>query len=255
MSVFRKLTWLLVLSSLPSCSQGFLDPVELDRTSLGSGLMAYYTFDDGEGMALADHSGNKRTGNLSGGQWIGDGMFAGALHLSGGANDHGDVPSFPDATENFSVSAWARASAPTVDEGDTAGDALLSMESVFAGGWQMHITRRVAGLGLHVGYWDTVTMSYVYWECACLTYDRWTHVAFVRSAADRTLSVYIDGVPHGTVSAPNPIAPGESQLHIGHWQGNIRYFLGDVDDVAIYGRALVPEEMLELSRHSPLQAP
>ena len=251
MSLIRNIGLLCALCSLPSCSKAFLDPLELDQTSLGAGLMAYYTFDDGAGTVLVDHSGNKRNGNLSGGQWIADGAFAGALHLPGNASEHGEVPSFPDATASFSVSTWARASAPIADD----DDALLSVERPGQGGWQFHLNRRVAGLGLHASYWDTVAMGYVFWECACLTYDRWTHLAFVRSATDRTLTVFVDGILQGTVAAPNPIAPGEPQLHIGHWQGAARYLNGDIDDVAIYGRALVPNEVLDLSRHTPLQAP
>jgi hypothetical protein len=250
MSLFRNIGLLCALSSLANCSKGYLDTVELDQTSLGSGLMAYYTFDEGAGTVLIDHSVNqrKRHGYLSGGEWINDGAFGGALHLTGAIKDHGDVAPFPDATENFSVSVWTRASAaPPAD-----AEALLSMERPFEGGWQLHINRHVDNLSLHVGYWDTVTMAYVYSDCDCLSYDRWTHVAFVRSAAARTLTVYVDGSAQATVAAPNPIAPGELQLHIGHWELDDRYLTGDLDDVAIYERALASDEVLELSRRTPL---
>jgi hypothetical protein len=246
-----RLGLLCALGLLSSCTKGSLDAIDLDPTSLASGLMAHYTFDEGQGTVIVDHSGNKRDGVLSGGQWISDGAFAGALHLSGTVNDRADVSPFPDAPESFSVSAWARASVPITDE----EDALLSAENVFQGGWEFHLKRHVAGLGVHVGYWDTAAMAYVYLECYCLTYDRWTHLAFVRDSAAASLSVYVDGVAKGSVPAPTPIGPGEPQLHIGHWQQDNRNLDGDLDEVAIYGRALTPDEVRELSGAPPSAQP
>jgi len=239
------------LGLLSSCTKGPLDAIDLNPSSLSSGLIAEYTFDEGAGTVVVDHSGNKRNGVLSGGQWIGDGAFAGALHLSGTVNDRAEVSPFPDAPKDFSVSAWARVSAPMMDE----EDALLSTENVFQGGWELHFKRHVAGLGIHVGYWDTVAMGYVYLECYCLTYDRWTALAFVRDSAAASLTIYVDGVVSGSVPAPTPIAPGDPQLHIGHWQGEGRYLDGDLDEVAIYGRALTADEIHELSGGPPSAPP
>jgi len=242
---------LCLLGLLSSCTKRSLDAVDLDPTSLVSGLMAHYTFDEGRGTVIVDHSGNKRDGVLSGGQWIGDGALAGALHLSGVATDRADISPFPDAPKDFSVSAWARATPPSADE----EDGLLSAEAVFQGGWQLHLKRHVAGLGIHVGYWDAAAMAYVYWECYCLTYGRWTHLAFVRDSAAASLTVYVGGEAAGSTPAPNPISPGEPELHIGHWQGDGRYLDGDLDEVAIYDRALTPDEVRELSSGSPLAQP
>jgi hypothetical protein len=232
-----------VFGLLSSCTKRSLDAIDLDPTSLASGRMAHYAFDEGQGTALVDRSGNKRDGVLSGGQWISDGALGGALRLSSTARDHADVSPFPDASESFSVSAWARAFAPTADE----EEALLSAENVFQGGWELHLKRHVAGLGVHVGYWDTAAKAYVYSECYCLTYDRWTHLAFVRDSATASLTLYVDGVADGSVPAPTPIGPGEPQLHIGHWQQEDRYFDGDLDEVAIYDRALTADEVRALS--------
>jgi hypothetical protein len=235
------------LAGLTSCGNGPLDAIDLAPSSIDSGLIAHYTFDEGSGTGLVDHSGNKRDGVLTGGQWITDGAFAGALRFPGTANDHGDVNSFPNAPESFSVSAWARATIPTTDDDET----LLSTEIPFQGGWELNLNRHTAGIGIHAGYWDTVAMAYVFWECTCLPQAEWVHVAFLRDARDQTLSVYLDGVLRGKVPAPNPISPGEPQLYVGHWQGNARYFNGDLDDVVVYARALVPEEVVELGSESP----
>lgn len=243
MKTRARLGLVCVLGLLSSCTKGSVDAIELEPTSLSSGLMAHYTFDEDAGAAVVDHSGNKRDGVLSGGQWIKDGVFAGALHMASTSNDKADVNLFPDAPEAFTVSAWARASAPAMDE----EDALLSNENVFKGGWELHFKRHVTGLGVHVGYWDTVAMAYVYSECYCLAYDRWTHLAFVQDSVAATLTVYVDAVAVASAPAPTPIAPGDPQLHIGHWQGNGRYLDGDLDDVAIYGRALSADEIQKLN--------
>jgi hypothetical protein len=234
---------------LSGCGEGPLAAVALDPGSLGgSDLVAHYTFDEGTGTVMVDHSRNKRDGAIMGGQWVQDGAFGGALHFSGATTDYATVADFPNAAASYTVSAWTRASFTAQDEDP---ETLLSTEIPFAGGWELNLNRFSNGIGIHAGYWDTVAMAYVLYECVCLPEARWTHVAFVRDAVEQTLTVYVDGTPLGRVSAPNPISPGEAQLFVGRWQGDARYLAADLDDVAIYSRALVPAEIAELGTHPP----
>ncbi|HEX3853665.1 MAG TPA: LamG domain-containing protein [Polyangiaceae bacterium] len=239
------------LAMLPGCGKQPLDAVQLDPDSIESGLIAHYTFDEGAGTAMVDHSGNKRDGVIMGSQWLEDGVFGGAIHFSGTETDYATVAEFPNASANYSVSIWTRASFAAQDEDSGT---LLSTEVPFAGGWELSLNRFTNGIGVHAGYWDTVTMTYVFWECVCLPEGRWTHVAFVRDSTAQMLTVYVDGSPVGEVSAPNPISPGEAQLFVGRWQGDARYLAADLDDVAIYSRALAPAEIAELgTRPAPEQ--
>jgi hypothetical protein len=52
---------------------------------------------------------------------------------------------------------------------------------------------------------------------------------------------------NGVLSIENPITslirPGNSTLFLGTWSGGWRYFVGDMDDIVIYGRALTQTEV------------
>ena len=52
---------------LCACTAGPLDAIALGSNSLADGLLAHYTFDEGGGSTVVDHSGNDRDGALTGG--------------------------------------------------------------------------------------------------------------------------------------------------------------------------------------------
>ncbi|MDP9000533.1 MAG: hypothetical protein M3O46_10525, partial [Myxococcota bacterium] len=56
---------------LNACTGGPIDAIGLG--DLTRGLIAHYTFDEGAGTVVVDHSGNKRDGALTNGTWIADG--------------------------------------------------------------------------------------------------------------------------------------------------------------------------------------
>ncbi len=229
------------------CAPGPLDAIGLASGTLSEGLLAHYTFDEGAGTTVADHSGNKRDGvlTLTGGAWIPDGQFAGGLRLSGA--DFVTVNNFPDATPSFSVSAWIRSADMPVDGFET----IVSTELVFQGGWQLNLDKAAAAMGVHAAFWDTTLGVYTYYECPCLPVNRWTHLASVVDGNAHTLSVYVDGQLESVTPAPNPISPGSPVLYIGRWSGQNRFLVADIDDITIYGRALASAEIVELGLYSP----
>ena len=244
---------LVVAAALSTaCSRGRLDAIELPADALTSDLMAHYTFDDGSGTTVADHSGNKRDGTLVGGTWITDGRFGGALHLDG--SSYVTVDNFPNARSSFSVSTWVR----TIVWVDGGYETLASTEYVFDGGWEVNVLDRPDGATqLQAAYWDDVLDVFTYIDCACppQTPDAWTQFAFVVDGVAHTMTVYLDGAVVSVVAAPNPIAPGTPQLFIGRWLGHQRLLIGDLDDMAIYGRALAPAEIQALLQQPPPDVP
>jgi len=105
-------------------------------------------------------------------------------------------------------------------------------------------------------YWigDSATsMDMARVQCDCVELDVWTHLAVVLNATLKTLTFYANGVARQQVSVPKSIGIGERTLYMGRWpQSPTRALSGTLDDVAIYARALVPEEVALLSR---VQAP
>jgi hypothetical protein len=277
--------WLAVLLAaavttaiLVACGKVYLnatggaDPnvVITTQSTLTNELWAHYRFDEDGGSIVHDSAPQKRDGVLLGGMWLVDGgEFGGALHFDG-ADSGVIVNGFPDAPLDFSVSMWIRAAAPPPAASYmnnmqlTSGfGTILSTEVVHQGGWQFNLEPSDdGGIATHFAFWQPgQTMSYhplAIVRCTCIVPNQWTHVVAILDSSTDTLALYANG----TLAAPpftnaQTISPGAVALYIGTWGGNgpPRFLVGDIDDVAIYGRALTPTEVMELESNPPPDVP
>jgi hypothetical protein len=238
------------------CQPVHLDAIDLAAGTLTTDLIAHYTFDDGEADAsttvVSDSSGNGHDGVLVGGTWIADGRFGGALHFDG--TSYVTVNQFPAATNDFTVTVWVRSPiGPGNDAGITPAEGpftVVSNEIVFDGGWEINYEDRVdASPEYQAAFWNRVSGGYIHFDCACLTVGGWNHLAFVVDGTAQTLTSYANGYVQGVVAAPTSIGPGTMWLSIGHWDNPGRLFIGDIDDLAIYRRALTGDEIMTLDEH------
>jgi hypothetical protein len=230
--------------SLAGCGPTRIDAVGLTPTTLGTGLLAHWTFDQTEGTTLEDDSGNRRSGIVSGATWVKDGQFNGALHFEKG--DTVTVDRFPDPGTNWSFSAWIR-----ISEEDAANDELgtaISTETYQQGGWEFQTYGRSSGVYWHFGYLIESPSKYAHYECKPFDVGRWSHATVVVDAAASLLSFYVDAELVEPRSTWVPFLPGSPTLFMGRWTGAGRPFVGSLDDVAIYGRALSAAEVAELHR-------
>jgi hypothetical protein len=238
-----------LILGLSACEPGVLQAIDLIPTTLDTGLVAHWTFDEGVGTVVPDHSLNHLDGQLTGGTWISDGRFGGALHIDPG--NYMSVSSFPNATSSWSVAGWVR----LVDEivSTSQWETVISTEG--HGGWEINVDRSKPTPGAHFGFWKGPNQGdYNYVECFCLAFAKWMHAAFVVDGQALTLSVYVDGTLSGTTSIAQTIAPNNATLYVGRWpldSDATRPYAGDVDDIVIYDRALVPEEIAVLQQHPP----
>jgi hypothetical protein len=238
-----KLAWLFFF--VAGCGPSRIDAVGLAPTTLGTGLVAHWTFDQGSGSVLEDDSGERRVGTIAGAEWTNDGRFAGALHFQRG--DAVTVENFPDATPSWSFSAWIR-----ISEEDAMVDALgvaITTEDYQKGGWEFQTYGRSSGVYWHFGYWIEPPFRYAQYDCHCFEAGRWSHATIVRDDAMNSLSFYVDGILVESRLSPPPILAGTPTLYMGRWMGAGRLFEGSLDDVAIYRRALSPAEVAELHQH------
>jgi Concanavalin A-like lectin/glucanases superfamily len=234
------------------CSPGPLEIATLSSGTLSNGLVAYWALDDGIGTLATDDSGNGRNGFVAGPAWI-PGQFGSALHFSGASSmTAGGIP-FP--TASYSVSAWSLIQ-PYELVGPIAN--MISTESG-NGGWALYATTgpgpasyyfRFFGLSAPYGYWEAT--------CACVVTGSWVHLAAVVDGDQSTLTLYVNGVPT-TVPTTSTILPGSPTLYLARSaELNPAFPLtGALDDVAIYSRALVPQEVAQLGQGPvlPTQSP
>lgn len=226
------------------CGPGPLDVVDLAPTTLSSGLVAHWTFDETEGTTLHDRSGNKRDGTVSGATWVTDGQFGGALHFHEG--DTVAVDRFLDATSSWTVSIWIRVG---TDEIGSATATIISTEVVFSGGWEINLEEQPSDRHLHFGYFTGLDPQYAHLEGYGWQPARWSHVTSVVDGQRSVIALYLDETLLHQEPVPKLISPGSSTLYFGKWTGAARLFAGSIDDVAIYDRALSAPEVVELQRH------
>lgn len=230
------------------CERRPLDAVTINPASLSRDLVAHWRFDEGSGATATDSSGNAHHGVLTGGTWITSGRFGGALSLASG--DFVSVPSFPQADVGWTVSIWVRSSAAGLAASTSDLSTLIGTENVFAGGWQLHLDNRPNYQRFDAAYWAGAS-DYVVAICQCLEPDRWLHLAAVWDGERATLTLYRNGEPVDDRPMPTPILTGDTTLYMGTWMQLNRFLIADLDDVAIWRRALLSLEIETLSRQPP----
>jgi hypothetical protein len=237
-----------------ACGERPLEAIELMPTTLTQGLVAYWSFDEGQGITVADRSGNQRHGALTGGTWVLDGRFGAALRL--GENEFVSVPAFPDATANYSVSAWVRLNVfvpGNLNDENTHWSTVVSTEALGSGGWELGIDRFATTPSLNFGFFKGPSSGeYSGHTCPCLPLGQWTQFAGIVDDSSMTFSLYVDGQLFDSAQPlVHPILPGRPALSIGQTPGGGRFLYGDVDDIAIWNRVLVPSEVQSLTEHPP----
>jgi hypothetical protein len=238
------------LAPIAGCGEATLDAVGLPAKVLADGLVAHWPLDDAIGTAARDSSGSGHDGQLTGGTWIADGRFGGGLRLVAG--DAVAVPEFPAATPNWSVSLWIRFS-----DNQMASNAkdpfteILSTEKMRAAGWQINLDKRLPQPRFVFSYWAPPLMDYIGTECSCVGTGAWIHVAATVDTDSNRITLYRDGQVVDQVTRPSDIIPGDSTLHFGGWNMGDRLLSGDLDDIAIWKRALTPSEIAALTTQTP----
>ena len=240
-----KVVWFAVF--LVGCGPTYLDAADLAATTLGSGLVAHWKFDETEGLVVADDSGNRRDGTISGATFTSDGRFGGALHFVLG--DSVTVENFPYATSSWTFSGWIRIGDEDVPNDDFG--TVVGTEVMQEGGWQLQTRGRSEGVYWTFAYWLGTGGRIANYDCRCFELGRWSHATVVVDAGLGVLSFYVDGKLAESSALPGPILPGTSDLFMGKWMGEGRLFSGSLDDVAIYDRALLAAEVAELHERPP----
>ena len=243
-----------LLWPITGCGEAPLDAVGLPPGVIADGLVAHWTLDEGGGTTAADTSGNGYDGQLTGGTWIAaDGQFGGGLRLAAG--DAVAVPGFPAATPSWSVSLWLRMSNEQMafNNNDTF-TAVLSTENIGSAGWSVNIDKRLAQPRFVFSYWSPPLTGYIGVECSCVDTGAWVHWAAVVDVDTNRITLYRDGTVADQETRPSDIVPGDSTLYFGRWNMDGRFLNGDLDDIAVWQRALTPEEITALTTQPPSRA-
>ncbi len=205
----------------------YITPVQPAAT----GLIAYYTFDEGSGSTAKDSSGKGNNGTIAGSTtWVA-GTKGGALQLGGSGYViiDGVAKSMP-ANNNFTVNAWIKTkgtSGYVVASNDDSGGHVFTIGPGSGGALQV-----------------VANSSHTY--PPVINDDQWHMITYVRNGT--TASIYTDGALVGTETpTANPAA--QTKWSIGmEWDppSASDFYTGAVDDVRFYARPLSAEEVAGL---------
>jgi hypothetical protein len=240
-----------VVSALRTAAPGDAQMKEWERgqpafASAGTAdpaLVAWWTLDEGHGNVVSDSSLNRIAGVLRNEPIWTSGKRRGALSFNG-VGDYVEIPKVPKLyiPGPFTVAGWLNPTALPKSEWG-----MYAVSDYSADGGLCTFSVRVMSTGAVQFFWQTDKVERsIAMSSGCLPPGAWTHVAGVWDGTVKT--VYINGVPDGVCKDPQPRPDVGGNVAIGRpGSFNGLYFNGRIDDVRIYGRALLSPEIRALA--------
>jgi len=216
--------------------------VTFTTVAAGTGLVAAYGFNEGNGTMVSDGSGNSNTGATSGPTWSTQGKFGGALSFDG-VNDYVTIPNSPSldiSGTNLTISFWAN-----IQNGnDGTDDVILAKfynptKSVPA--YQYGVEFDANGAKTLDFYFGDTSGTQRGPFSMTPSLGIWTYVTFTYDGT--AVKGYLDGVQKFSTSATQSIRARGNVLQLGVDAALGQPFSGKVDEVRIYNRALSQAEI------------
>ncbi len=228
---------LFILTILLSCNILF---AQQQTDNLYDDLVAYYNFDDG---TATDMSGNGHNGTIFGSIPMNDWENGKYADFNGDYNNYIRVPHHQDLnfSDDFSISLWTNWT-----ENSGARAVIGKGRDI-----QSNYTIRYGGNNFLLCY-DGV---YGHWVSTYTSTDEnvWHHVVGVADKTNHLMKFYIDGVlvdseylPDFNITTTYPLVIGR---HFTYSSGGSAWpypFLGKVDEIRIYSKALSESEIQQL---------
>jgi uncharacterized repeat protein (TIGR01451 family) len=212
-------------------------------------MTAWWPFDEPSGTTANDLAGVPNNGTLVNGPTHIAGMVGGALRFDG-VNDHVTVADHAElnfGTGDLSIDAWIRTTGttdilPIVDKRATVGNLPRGYTLFLFNGRLAFQLADAVGTGF---------TNYI--SNASVNDGNWHHVAVTvqRTGGSPSLILYVDGMPAPGGTFTNPRTgnlTNTAQLWIGRripvpGAQAARYFIGDIDEVELFNRALSQQEI------------
>lgn len=234
----------------------FFFAVDVSAQDVTSGLEAYWNFDEGSGSVARDASGNNRDAVVRNGEPIwGEGKVGGGIEFDG--DDDISVPNWHGIGGNAprAITYWVR-----TDWAVDASSGIVGWGLSTENGRKWHTRLNQNADNGTVGAIRTEIQGNYFIGSTPINDGQWHHVASVFPAGGTVMTDvihYIDGVEDpmsGTNTANADILvdtatdDGGTEVEIGsRLQGtNQQYYIGSVDEVRIYSRALTPADIQAL---------
>lgn len=202
-------------------------------------MLAYWALDEAGGTSASDSSGNGWTGTLrSGATWV-PGISGSGVTFDG--VDDNVATTFAQDLATWTIAVWVRS--PQAPHGAISSGPVHRGQN-FQINWNHPDPAFRGGAALRIGRtWHSASFG-------TLEADTWYHL--VATYDGETLHTYKNGVLVGSNEAPSGQPTAEtSSLRMGREASAGNFFLGTIDDVRVYGRALTAAEVAALAEAFP----
>ena len=214
----------------PSADTASISPAEAQTEK---GLVAYWSFDEGQGQTVRDASGLNHHGRIQGGtKWV-EGRHGAALWFNGsdGLVELAD-PEGLNLAGDATFMAWVQTSSDDARDrlifGDTAGLAVNRNFSI-----ELDRRRLLVGHGNGIQY-ESFSPSFKFdgtWQHLAVIFEQPRYYFYLNGALREV----------GELAAPVSRTRGGGRSIGGWWAG---HFKGAIDEVRLYNRALSEREIV-----------
>lgn len=194
-------------------------------------IIAIWLFDEPVEDVAKDMSGNGHDGKIIGSLKQVEGKFGTALEFPGTMGDYVEVPDHDDLhiTDAITLMGWARVDTPVCN--------IVGKDYTGNRNYNIHVTTDAASVGCGKAYLSGTTAT----ATTAITDGEWHHVAATWDGAE--IKVYTDGVEEVSVAFAGPIGTSDVPVEIGRREAGALIFVGAIDEVAIFNRALTEDDI------------
>ncbi|MDJ0521143.1 MAG: DUF6067 family protein [Planctomycetota bacterium] len=220
-------------------------PAKPNETFDARGLVARYTFEEGTGSTLRDHSGKGHHGRIRGATWV-DTPMGGALQFNGrdALTDLGR-PRGLNLDGDLTIEVWLRASLATVKRGTQPLIFGMNAGPTKTRNYNLRIDHKQR---LRFEWGDGEAGSFVSTSAGFLD-GTWRYVAVVVDSGSG-VHVFVDGSLVHTQRASMPIVARPPQnVTIGGWGPG--FFQGEIAELRLFNRALSTGEIRKHAGRAP----
>jgi hypothetical protein len=248
---------LTVLGQTDSAGNGILIEQDFQYSvpSGGSGLLAYWSFDQLQGATVMDQSGNGNHGTNQGASTFANGIVGPAMHFDG-QNDFISVPSFDIPGAGLTISGWIRSNRFANDPACTYLDCRIiskgtstnsqdhywMLSTIPAGNGNVALRFRLKTNGQ--------TETLIANSNGYLLENEWTHVVAVYDGSQMRL--YKNAIQAGSLGKSGNVNNNSGvPINIGRNPDGYGEWAGEIDELRVYARALTNAEIQTLYDGGP----
>ncbi|CEG13973.1 membrane hypothetical protein [groundwater metagenome] len=224
----------VIASLILVCFFCSLSLVNADKFNNEQGLVAYYSFDEGEGNITLDMSGNCNDGMIYGAKWA-DGKYGKTLKFDG----HGEHVTIPykeilNISKKITIEAWIKK------------DHTNHLDTVVASNTNYAYVFGILSDG-RVGFFIGLSQEAGGWNVVCVggnIKSGWNHIAGTYDFSIVTAGIYLNGNLSASCQETANSTKNPGGFSIGYEPYSVEYhFNGTIDEVKIYNKVLTGDEI------------